>query len=60
MFQHCEVLRTRNVVSNSNVCVLAVVCYVNNGLCHVPQPSTLNIKENINNIYDDLCDSDCS
>lgn len=62
LFQHCQVLRTRNVVSNASVCSiglflsLAAVCYLNNGLCHVPQPGTLNIKENINNIYDDLCE----
>lgn len=62
LFQHCQVLRTRNVVTNSSVCSiglfipLAVVCYVNNELCHVPQPGTLHIKENIKNTYDDLCE----
>lgn len=34
--------------------------YVEHGLCHVTQPGTLYIQENINSIYGDLCESECS
>lgn len=56
-FQHCKDLRTRNVVSNSSVCSiglfipLVVVCYVNNGLCHVPQPGHLTSKRTFTMIF---------